>query len=108
MYVTVIATTAYVFESEQDWNKCRWSKMILLCDCLTRQILRKAARFALRPWSSNVVASYFINDSAFFSLLSAGSVFQPVHLVTTVQTRNAVKNAHPIVKPVLEATVTSA
>lgn len=63
---------------------------------------------ALQSWSRNVVAGYIINDSAFSSLLSAGSVFRPAHLVTTMQTRNAVKNAHPIVKPVLEATVTSA
>lgn len=75
-------------------------------------IIRKAARLivtsALQSWSRNVVAGYFINDSAFSSLLSAGSVFRPAHLVTTMQTRNAVKNAHPIVKPVLEAIVTSA
>lgn len=63
---------------------------------------------ALQSWSRNVVAGYIINDSAFSSLLSAGSVFRPAHLVTTMQTRNAVKNAHPIVKPVSEATVTSA
>lgn len=75
-------------------------------------IIRKAAMLrntsALQSWSRNVVAGYFINDSAFSSLLSAGSVFRPAHLVTTMQTRNAVKNAHPIVKPVLEAIVTSA
>lgn len=62
----------------------------------------------LQSWSRNVVAGYFINKYTFSSLLSAESVFQPAHLVTTMQTRNAVKNAHPIVKPVLEATVTSA
>lgn len=75
-------------------------------------IIRKASMLrntsALQSWSRNVVAGYFINNSAFSSLLSAGSVFRPAHLVTTMQTRNDVKNAHPIVKPVLEAIMTSA
>ena len=75
-------------------------------------IITKAAMLrntsALQSRSCIVVDVYFINDSAFSSLLSAGSVFRPAHLVTTMQTRNAVKNAHPIVKPVLEAIVTSA
>lgn len=75
-------------------------------------VLRKATMLrntsALQSWSRNVVAGYFINNSAFSSLLSAGSVFRPAHLVTTMQTRNDVKNAHPIVKPVLEAKMTSA